>query len=84
MFAPDAEFEAALYGPCGPRSIERIALDPLPSGDFRWSLWSEGEEIYAIELPAEQVADCLQVCAVLLNAALGVPPGPCVPASEWN
>ena len=79
------QLERALTRPDGSAvEIERIEVEIVSGGRFRWNIWADGRRVFSDTASASQVAGMLKCTAVLLNAALGVPPGPCVPASEWN
>ena len=64
--------------------IERIEVEIITGGRFRWNIWADGLRVFSDTASADQVAGMLKCTGVLVNAALGVPPGPCVPAIERN
>ena len=88
MFSHDSaaeELERSLIDADGhPRRIERIEIQPRPWGEFHWSVWSEGVEIFTTDLPATSLALMLNVSHVLLQAAMGTPPPVMASRAESN
>jgi hypothetical protein len=77
------ELGQALVDAAGaPRTIERVTFEPLPTGEFRWSIWCDGEEVFADLLPAADLGGMLNVSSVLLRTALGEPP--VIERIRWN
>lgn len=67
-----ADLQQAIEG----REIERIEIEMLDSGRFRWKLWSEGELIYCTLGDARPVEiDAMLRCtSLLVKGSLGVMP----------
>ena len=55
------QLTAALEG----KAVERIAIDITPEG-FLWTLYADGEAIFAGEAGPDQVASMLQATEVLI------------------
>jgi hypothetical protein len=51
--------------------VDRVVIDIIPGG-FVWRLSKGGEEIYAGESTAEQVAPMLRATEIVLNTELGI------------
>jgi hypothetical protein len=74
MQTPQA-LQQAITRPDGSlREIERIEVEILAGGRFRWNIWAEGRRVFSDTASARQVAGMLKCTEVLVNAALGVPP----------
>jgi len=84
MPATSNELEQALFHDGEPVPVDEIRIAIVAGRQFRWSLWSGGEEIYAGLGDAGQVAGMTRATEQLVNTQLGVSPEIGTPRHSLN
>ncbi len=64
--------EAALIRDGQPVDIERIEIEPLENGGFRWKLWAKGSLIHCAVGRRNDARSMLHATEVIMNAMSGV------------
>lgn len=64
--------ESALMRDGQPVDIERVEIEPLENGSFRWKLWAEGSLIHCAVGQRDDITSMLAATQVILHAMAGV------------